>query len=102
MKEHTYKRWVSDFAEHNRILLASIADMECEAEQRLAVMERQLREERTRYGENFQAQRVQRLESDLSTLLRLIRRAQAEGVWRTDGLQLQDQQLKDALSPGNE
>lgn len=99
MKEHTYKRWISDFAEHNRVLLATIADMEYESEQRLEAMECKMREERTRQGEHAMANRVHRLESDLRTLVRLIRRAQAEGVWRTEGLQLQDQQFKDVLSP---
>lgn len=88
---------MTDFAEHNRALLTAIAELEYEAEQRLAVMENRLHEERARVNEDVQAQRINRLESDLRTLARLIRRAQVEGRWRTDGLQLQDTQYNDVL-----
>lgn len=83
------------------MLLASIADLEYEAERRLEIMERNLQGMQQKQDENVQAQRIHRLESDLRTLVRLIRRAQAEGVWRTEGLQLQDQQFKDVLNPSN-
>lgn len=81
------------------MLLASIADMEYEAEQRMEALESKMKEERSRQEGNFQAQRIHRLESDLRTMVRLVRRAQAEGVWRTDGLEIQDPQFMDVLSP---
>lgn len=88
---------MADFSDHNRALLTAIADLEYETEQRLAGMENLLHEERARADEDVQAQRISHLENDLRTMARLIRRAQVEGMWRTDGLQLQDPQYKDVL-----
>lgn len=80
-------------------MLATIADMEFESERRLEVMGSRMREERQRKDEDVQEDRIHRLQDHVRTLVRFIRRAQAEGVWRTDGMPLQDEQLKDLLQP---
>lgn len=75
--------------------MASIAQLEYETERRLELLERKLREERN----SLASQKILRLENDIRALVKIIRRAQAEGVWRSDGIQLQDNQLNDLFNP---
>ena len=82
------------------MLLATAEELEV-AERRIEALENELREERARKDESVQAQRIQQLENDVRRLVWLIKRAQAEGMWRVDGMQLQDQQYRDTFSAGN-
>lgn len=82
------------------MLLATAEELEV-AERRIEALENELREERARKDESVQAQRIQQLENDVRRLVWLIKRAQAEGMWRVDGMQLQDQQFRDTFSAGN-
>lgn len=82
------------------MLLATAEELEV-AERRIEALENELREERARKDESVQAQRIQQLENDVRRLVWLIKRAQAEGMWRVDGMQLQDQQFRDTFSAGH-
>lgn len=77
--------------------MASIAELEYETERRLELLERKLRDERS----GLAAQKILRLENDVRALVKIIKRTQAEGVCRSEGIQLQDTQLNDILNSSN-